>query len=551
MWKKLALLILISLPCVSQNVYAPMLLPHQFFVDVNTGGTPCAGCSLYSYAAGTTTPLATYTDSTGVTPQTNPVILDASGSAGIWVAPVPYRFVLEDPLGATLWTADNVIGGGEGLPSGCNSPGAGWLNCANELSVAQPIVGNAFTIEPLTSIAAPWTLNVASPGLACTSMDCYDGTFEGNYATNGFQPEMQMLSDGCSPVTEWSVLQGAGGSVAPITGCIAVPSSSIAQQASGLAGMANTSSATTFAVGVYGQGRALVNNSEAWGFNSVAADVLGKTGVTLHGYEPDVNVLNTTTTVHGVDLQGSWGAQPTNAVGFEVGAPLTGGTSPPTHGVYYYNDGFQIDAAATSGTGIYIEPAIDCLQAGTSCPSGTTSQAIEQISWAASAANTWNVSTNVDNLGDYTMSFFTGASLNRTMTIPANSATTWALQNPVSSPYLQVAGSSGGGGLSVDASTGALALNLNNNGYEWRNQPLTSILGTIDSTGDLSMLGSLTTTPVAVGSLPAASSANAGQWRTVSDSTTISAEGQTCAGGNSTPPNKAAAFSNGSIWKCF
>lgn len=34
----------------------------------------------------------------------------------------------------------------------------------------------------------------------------------------------------------------------------------------------------------------------------------------------------------------------------------------------------------------------------------------------------------------------------------------------------------------------------------------------------------------------------------VSDSTTISAEGQTCVGGSST---KALAFSNGSVWKCF
>jgi len=50
-----------------------------------------------------------------------------------------------------------------------------------------------------------------------------------------------------------------------------------------------------------------------------------------------------------------------------------------------------------------------------------------------------------------------------------------------------------------------------------------------------------------VSTLPAASS-NAGMIPVVSDSTTISSEGQTCSGGSS---NYALAFSNGSIWKCF
>jgi hypothetical protein len=50
-----------------------------------------------------------------------------------------------------------------------------------------------------------------------------------------------------------------------------------------------------------------------------------------------------------------------------------------------------------------------------------------------------------------------------------------------------------------------------------------------------------------VGALPAASSLP-GAIAHVTDSTTVSAEGQTCVGGNS---NTALAFSNGSVWKCF
>jgi hypothetical protein len=52
---------------------------------------------------------------------------------------------------------------------------------------------------------------------------------------------------------------------------------------------------------------------------------------------------------------------------------------------------------------------------------------------------------------------------------------------------------------------------------------------------------------IAVGSLPSAASASGIMYR-VTDSTAISAEGQTCVGGSS---NVALAFSNGSVWKCF
>ncbi len=52
---------------------------------------------------------------------------------------------------------------------------------------------------------------------------------------------------------------------------------------------------------------------------------------------------------------------------------------------------------------------------------------------------------------------------------------------------------------------------------------------------------------ITVAALPAAAS-NKGKWQTVSDSTTVSAEGQTCVGGST---HAAFAFSDGSSWKCF
>jgi hypothetical protein len=58
----------------------------------------------------------------------------------------------------------------------------------------------------------------------------------------------------------------------------------------------------------------------------------------------------------------------------------------------------------------------------------------------------------------------------------------------------------------------------------------------------------LALTSITVASLPPAAAGNAGQMRTISDSTPVATEGQTCVGGST---NTALAFSNGTVWKCF
>ncbi len=79
----------------------------QSFVDSN--GLPLSGGLLYSYAAGTSTPLATYTDSTGLTPNTNPVVLDSAGRANVWMGANSYKFVLEDANSNIIFTEDNIL----------------------------------------------------------------------------------------------------------------------------------------------------------------------------------------------------------------------------------------------------------------------------------------------------------------------------------------------------------------------------------------------------------------------------------------------------------
>ena len=77
----------------------------QFFT---AAGVPLVGGKLFTYASGTTVPAATYTDSTGNTANTNPVILDSRGEANVWFGPSRYTLVLKDSLDNLIWTADGI-----------------------------------------------------------------------------------------------------------------------------------------------------------------------------------------------------------------------------------------------------------------------------------------------------------------------------------------------------------------------------------------------------------------------------------------------------------
>lgn len=104
------LLIAVAMLCAisdAQVSVAPILQPHQTFVDQS--GAPCAGCSLYSYTAGTTIPTPTYADAGGGTQNPNPIVLSVQGGANIWVNDaLSYKFALKNAQGSTVWTVDYV-----------------------------------------------------------------------------------------------------------------------------------------------------------------------------------------------------------------------------------------------------------------------------------------------------------------------------------------------------------------------------------------------------------------------------------------------------------
>lgn len=110
----------------------------QFFT--NTGAVLTGG-KLYTYAAGTTTPLTSYTTNSGDIARTNPIILDSAGrvpdGGEIWITSASYKFVLTDSNDVLIATYDNISG--FGVTTATNYTG-------NGTTVAYAITGNVVAV---------------------------------------------------------------------------------------------------------------------------------------------------------------------------------------------------------------------------------------------------------------------------------------------------------------------------------------------------------------------------------------------------------------------
>jgi hypothetical protein len=81
---------------------------QQFF---DNNGVPLAGGLIYTYQAGSSTPLVTYTDNGGTIANANPIVLDASGRTPqeIWLLTgFSYKFVLQTADAVLIQTLDNI-----------------------------------------------------------------------------------------------------------------------------------------------------------------------------------------------------------------------------------------------------------------------------------------------------------------------------------------------------------------------------------------------------------------------------------------------------------
>lgn len=99
-----AFFLLATIPALAQYSLSPP--PRLQFFDGN--GQVLAGGLLYSFAAGTNTQLATYSSSLG-TVNPNPIVLDSSGYADVWLANnTAYKLCLADSNNVQLWCIDNI-----------------------------------------------------------------------------------------------------------------------------------------------------------------------------------------------------------------------------------------------------------------------------------------------------------------------------------------------------------------------------------------------------------------------------------------------------------
>lgn len=81
---------------------------QQFF---DNNGIPLAGGLIYTYQAGSSTPLVTYTTNNGTIANANPIVLDSSGRTPqqIWLLTgYSYKFVLQTADAVLIQTLDNI-----------------------------------------------------------------------------------------------------------------------------------------------------------------------------------------------------------------------------------------------------------------------------------------------------------------------------------------------------------------------------------------------------------------------------------------------------------
>ena len=197
-------------------------------------GLPLVGGKIYTYAAGTSTPIATYTDSTANTANTNPIILDSYGQANIWLLNTTgYKFIVKDADDVLLYTVDNIA-----IPLDINS-----LSSPPPIGNVTPNTGAFTTLSATGTVTFSGQVNFTSTGAAklnvgttgqrptaVTGMVRYNtttGKFEGYGATawgalgggaTGGGADQVFVENGQTVTTSYTLSTGFNAmSVGPIT----------------------------------------------------------------------------------------------------------------------------------------------------------------------------------------------------------------------------------------------------------------------------------------------------------------------------------------------
>jgi hypothetical protein len=160
--KLLALSLLCAAGAIAQNA-GLMPMPRMQFADAN--GVPLAGGLIYTCVAGSScpgTPLATYTDSTAGTQNTNPVVLDSGGFASIWLGSSSYKVVAQTSLGVTQWTVDGVQNLGLAALSG--SSAFPTISVTGNAGIGGSLSVSGLTVNGNSGIGAASATTIATTG---------------------------------------------------------------------------------------------------------------------------------------------------------------------------------------------------------------------------------------------------------------------------------------------------------------------------------------------------------------------------------------------------
>ena len=170
----------------------------QFFT---TTGIPLAGGKIYTYQAGSSTPLATYTDNTGSVANANPIVLGTDGrpATEIWLTyGYNYKFVLKDANDTTIQTYDNLYGiigtqlaTGATIPAGLismwsgsiGSIPSGWYLCDG--SNGTPNLTDRFIIGAGSTYAVNGTGGTSSVTLTTNNLPAHTHTATSTVSDTG------------------------------------------------------------------------------------------------------------------------------------------------------------------------------------------------------------------------------------------------------------------------------------------------------------------------------------------------------------------------------
>lgn len=166
------------MPTVTLSIFGGV--GAQFF---DGSGNPLTGGKIYSYQAGTTTPLATYTSSAGNVTHANPIILDSAGrvpGGEIWSDyAFLYKFVLADANDVVIATYDNIGGSFNAAPIIANFTGTGAQ--VNFVLASAPVNENSTQIYINGVYQQKNTYSVAVATITFSEAPPVTSTIEVNY----------------------------------------------------------------------------------------------------------------------------------------------------------------------------------------------------------------------------------------------------------------------------------------------------------------------------------------------------------------------------------